>query len=479
LTVPVRRLSIIILFLLFIGLIGVGMLSPVRAVSTSPVLVENFVNNSFNHSVWQTEVVGSGPNITVSNDQLIITLPSNSTSTPLYASFGAALVNNCPLQGDFDMQIGFHLLSWPHNSGARSGLGSILILSGPGSVSSNQYAVERDSFAQANDFPHNESYLTQFQDGVQGFTPTNTLSGMLRLTRTGGTASGYYLNGGNWTLIHSGPVTTGEVGLSFGAWSDNTVFSHQFVEVAFDNFTLNTGQLVCPAITANPVSGPIGTQVIVTGANFPLPSSNYPGPSVEVTFDDLFLGTTVNRGGSFTFTLDVPTAQNGHHEIKAIDLSTGANATTPFQVTGGQSSLSLAITVGTVYFPRDRVVASVLVTSGGMPLSSSSLQLRLNLTNPDGTTLGLNVTALGSGLFRTSYLLPTTAQIGTYTITAAANAPSTGSSSSIASFEVKLPWLSSQGSTAAVAGIASAATAGVALVSWRKGYFRRSPQSQL
>ncbi len=462
------------LLLIVLVSFGVVFLLPLRPVSAAPVLVENFNGDSFDHSIWQTLVLGTGPSVTVANQSLIVNLPPNSLDDPTRSVFGAALVSGCTLQGDFDMQVGFQLEAWPSYNGVRTGLGSVFQLYGSGSEYSNHYAIERDSFALTRDFPNNQSYVTDLLDGVQGFVPANDLGGMLRVTRSGSTATGYYLNAGNWLTVHSGPMTTTNVGFGFGAWSHNYAFSQQQVKVSFTNFTLTSGRLDCPTLTASPPTGPIGTQVTVTGIRFPLPPANYDAPSVEVTFDDMFLGSTTNNGGSFAFTFDVPTAQPGIHEIKATDFSTGTNATTTFRVILARSPLSVSLSVGTVYFPGDTVVASVLVTSAGMPLSSSGLQLHLNLTRADFSNIALNVTSIGSGLFRASYSLPKTAQIGTYSLLASANIPALGSGSALGTFEVKLPWLSSQGSTAAIAGVASVATIGVALVSWRKGYFKRS-----
>jgi hypothetical protein len=200
-----------------------------------------------------------------------------------------------------------------------------------------------------------------------------------------------------------------------------------------------------------------------------------PTPGVEVTFDDMFIGIKSVTDGNFTFTMNVPTAQLGRHQIKAMDQFGNVIAGADFIVTpSGPSSLAVMLTVGTVYFPGDTVAASLLATSNGTPLSSSSLRLHLNLTKPDNSNVGLNVTSIGAGLFRASYSLPKTAQIGTYSLIATANDPVIGNSSAIAVFEVKLPWLSSQTSTVTVAGLASVATVGMALLSWRKGYFKRS-----
>jgi YVTN family beta-propeller protein len=222
-----------------------------------------------------------------------------------------------------------------------------------------------------------------------------------------------------------------------------------------------------PSLQINPSTGPVGTKVLVQGTNIPV-------SAVEITFDDVFIGTTVVSNSSFSFTLDVPQAQLGIHQIKAVDQFGAVAASTNFVVSpSGPPSLAVTLTVGTVYFPGDTVVASVLVTFNGTPLSASGLRLSMNLTRPDNSNIVLNVTAIGSGLFRASYPLPKTAQVGTYSIIAIATDPTVANGSALASFEVKLPWLSSQTSTLTVAGLAAAATVGVALVSWRKGFFKK------
>lgn len=422
-------------------------------------------------------MLGTGPSIAVVNQRLEIALSASSLDDPTRGLFGAGLVSGCQLQGGFDMQVGFQLLVWPTSSGVRTGLGSLFQLYGTGAAYSNHYAVERDSFASHNDYPNGESYVTDLLDAVQGFVPTNDTMGMLRITRSGGTANAYYLNSGSWALVHSGPITTTDVGFGFAIWSHNYAFAHQPVKVAFENFTLNSGQLLCPSITLSPSNGPVGTRVTVQGSGFPTAQGNPIGIStVVVSFDDITLGSTTDNGGSFLFTLDVPEAQPGLHQVKAIDFATQKNATANFLVTLAPTALAVSLSVGTIYFPGDTAVTSLLVTSSGVPVSQSALQLNLTLTRPDNSKVILNETSIGIGLFRVSYLVPKTALIGTYSILAVAHDPGVGDGSALASFEVKLPWLAAQGQTIAAAGIASLATVGIAIFSWRKGYLRRSPK---
>jgi hypothetical protein len=151
----------------------------------------------------------------------------------------------------------------------------------------------------------------------------------------------------------------------------------------------------------------------------------------------------------------------------------------PFQVVVNPVAPAVSLTVGTVYFPGDSAVVSILVTSGGIPVSSSGLQLSLTLTRPNSSPIILPTKPVGGGIFRASYLVPKNATIGTYTLVATAHMPAMGDGSALGSFEVRLPWLSSGTQTAAATiGITSLALVGVALVSWRQGYFRKSSKEK-
>jgi len=461
--------TVTFLILLAYGIMAItssSLVVPVAMQSTGPT------SNPFSSSTWRPQIEGTGPNATVVGQNLTVIIPPGSFNDPIRGAFGGALVSTCSLQGDFDIQVSFELQTWPQFNGVRVGLGSIFQQSGPGSLPANHYAVERDSFGAIGDFAYNQSYSTDLLDGPQGFVHANDLSGTLRIARNGGAATGYFLKNGTWTVIHSGPMTTSQVSVSVGAWSHDYAFSHQLVKVAIGQFILNAGDLSCPTIQASPTMGPPGTRVVLSGSNFPAEASS---PStVTVTFDNMFLGTMSDASGTFSFIFDVPLAQQGQHQINAVDSATGTNASTTFTVTALASSLSVSLSTGSVYFPGDKAVVTALVTSGGVPVGSSGLQLTLVLTQPDNSKIVLNITSLGSGLFKTSYSLSKSALLGTYTVVATAHLSGVPDGTSIVSFEVKLPWLSSQGQTAIVGGgIATVGAVGVALVSWRKGYFRK------
>ncbi|MBI4200371.1 MAG: IPT/TIG domain-containing protein [Chloroflexi bacterium] len=83
-------------------------------------------------------------------------------------------------------------------------------------------------------------------------------------------------------------------------------------------FTVQT-----PAIALNPTSGPVGTQVTVTGSNF---AANE--PSIGIFFDGVLAatGTTAAADGSWTANFTVPSVANGPHAVDAAGSVTPASA---------------------------------------------------------------------------------------------------------------------------------------------------------
>lgn len=445
-----------------LGLLTIGLL-PVHS-SNGPILTENFNNNAFDPQYWHTMQLGNGPSVTVANHRLEITIPSTSTNDPILGVFAAGLSSNCALKGDFDMQVRFQLLVWPSANGVRVGTGSNLL------------QVERISFGLPNDARDQprEVYLTHLQDGPLGVTPTADLQGTLRIVRTGNTATGYHSTGSTWTLIHTGPVDSADVNFGFSSWSHDLYFAKQNVKVAFDNFTLTSGQLLCPQISLTPTSGPVGTKVSVHGSGFPTLSTSFASiPSVEVTFDDMFLGTTTNKAGSIDFVFDVPDAQIGPHLVKTIDFLTNTTAIATFQVTPEATShtqnISLELAVGTLYFPGDKASITGLTAIEGTPANPAGTTIQMTLYTPGNKSIDLKVQWTGAGLFKASYSIPATASQGTYTVIAKIHSPNNGNISALGSFEVKQSWLAQNSQSITIGTVASLGVLGTALVVWRKG----------
>ncbi len=250
------------------------------------------------------------------------------------------------------------------------------------------------------------------------------------------------------------------------------------MKIAFDNFTLSNGKLLCPSITLNPLNGTIGTKVTVQGSGFPAPRSGYAQiTSVDVSFDDMFLGFTTVTNGNFTFTFSIPLAQSGTHLVKAQDALTGTLETAPFQVLSTSTqTLALSITTGTIYFPGDTAIVFGVLTTGGTAQTPPTLQLQLTLYKPDGTHIQLNATSTVPGLFQAKYSIPKTGSLGTYTIVCTAQTTELGNGTALAGFEVKSTWLSQQGPLA-VSALAVAGLGTVALVAWKKPFRNRNEPS--
>jgi YVTN family beta-propeller protein len=230
-----------------------------------------------------------------------------------------------------------------------------------------------------------------------------------------------------------------------------------------------SGQSLCPSLNVSPRSGPIGTKVRVQVSGFP--ASNVGPGQVIMNFDDMLLGIATNTSGNFSFTFNVPDAQPGLHLVKAIDEFTGTSVAANFTVTR-VDTLSINVDVGTLYFPGDAATIYTLATLSGTPLNSSTLQLRLTLTTPDGSNVTLSNVFVGGGLFKATYTVPKAGPIGTYAIVAKAHVANVQDASALTAFEVKPTWLSAQGSGLTATALALTGVVAVTALVWRKGVFR-------
>lgn len=139
---------------------------------------------------------------------------------------GTGLETLCTLSGDFDVSVDFYLTTWPinNNHGVR-------ILARELNASINRSSGGGEFYA--------------WTPGGQG-SNTSDLSGSLRITRTGGNASGYYLQNGNWVLLGTSPVSTQpthfdiDLGTNFEG-TPTTI-------AAYDNFKVTKGVIGCPAV---------------------------------------------------------------------------------------------------------------------------------------------------------------------------------------------------------------------------------------
>ena len=186
---------------------------------------------SFTAGDWSFIVQGQGPTAVIDETRLTMTLPADSSQSPLSGIIQAGAASRCQVRGDFDMSIRFRLNVWPANSGVQ-------VLLGDGQL---QDIVARSSEPSGA----LETYLAFFPPYAASVSTTDT-SGKLRLARTGATVSGYYLTDDGWVRLLTGPAQTGDAYIVFFAWSNDSRFQHQEVQATFSDFRLAQGQLICP-----------------------------------------------------------------------------------------------------------------------------------------------------------------------------------------------------------------------------------------
>jgi hypothetical protein len=158
--------------------------------------------------------------------------------------------------------------------------------------------------------------------------------------------------------------------------------------------------------TLNPLSttsGPAGTQVTVSGVNFP-------AGSITITFDGTSLpltGSTQTSGGSFASVITIPAdASPGAHTITVIVGSTSVSAT--FTVTAS-ASINLSTASGQ---PGDDIV----ISGSGFP-ANTALVFKFDTTT---VTASGHLSTQPNGSFLSTITVPSNASDGAHTITVSA-----------------------------------------------------------
>jgi uncharacterized repeat protein (TIGR01451 family) len=210
------------------------------------VMDDNFDDNSLDVNRWDV-LAPPGGSIVEQNHRLEITVPSG------FLGQGWGLRSRCSLEGDFDVQVDFAILDWPpgnlyvlrlgaHDLGPETG---IVRVSTP---SDSVYALLLDP------------------SGVPAFSASTTdQSGSLRLVRSGSTLSGYYRQGDAWVLLGSGATSENPDSARLNIDSSSETPGAPPGRIAFDNFKVNAGNVVCPS------PPPEGADLAITMTDSPDP----------------------------------------------------------------------------------------------------------------------------------------------------------------------------------------------------------------
>lgn len=151
-------------------------------------------------------------------------------------------------------------------------------------------------------------------------------------------------------------------------------------------------------ITLSPDSGPVGTEVEVSGSGFAANSD------VTITFDATQVATTTtDDDGNFTVTFTVPSATAGAHTVTATDAA-GNSASATFTV---ESDVTISPTSG----PVGTVVS---VTGSGF---AANTVITITFDGAEVTTAPPTVTTDANGAFTASFKVPS-AKRGAHTVKA-------------------------------------------------------------
>ena len=130
------------------------------------------------------------------------------------------------LRGDFDVQVDYRLLDWPPSNGVHLGFGT-----------GWPQAVGRQNLGR-------ELVFAWFPPSIVN-EPFDDLAGSLRLVRRGGFITGYMRHDGSRLKLLDAPSPHTQTTIQLSVSAVAGEFGHEHVKVAFDNFRINAGRLVC------------------------------------------------------------------------------------------------------------------------------------------------------------------------------------------------------------------------------------------
>ncbi|NIM47740.1 MAG: hypothetical protein GTO22_00495 [Gemmatimonadales bacterium] len=155
------------------------------------------------------------------------------------------------LGGSFDIQADYELLNWPAHSGGTVGLLAMF----PDDVEWD-WVLRTSGRNPVGD--QDELYLanvrTRYECICDGRTPTSDTSGRFRLTRDDDSLLTFYFwssDTADWVPIYTRAVPSDDVRIRLTCWGPVT--APEGVAVAFDNFQVNSGEIIVGGVVIEDV----------------------------------------------------------------------------------------------------------------------------------------------------------------------------------------------------------------------------------
>jgi TolB protein len=198
---------------------------------------EDFGDGIVDSGLWHT-ISDSGGSISEVNGRLEAFISHDADpSIHNYNQVDEHIGSQCMLNGDFDFQVDYQLVTWPPHSGFFAMLNAIFA----------DGAIARTSAPW--DPPYDESYNSWTNGATFTSDAVNTTdqSGQMRLVRQSGVLRGYERASAAdpWTLVHTGDAG-GNAVAAIGLWAPGNTFAHVDGLVAYDNVRFNSGVFTCP-----------------------------------------------------------------------------------------------------------------------------------------------------------------------------------------------------------------------------------------
>jgi dipeptidyl aminopeptidase/acylaminoacyl peptidase len=202
-----------------------------RPISTWPSapLTDGFEDGVRDASLWHA-IVDPGSTVAEANGRLELSIAADAVPGGPWNQVDAHYGAQCSLPGDFDFQVDYELLQWPAASGVFAGLHAFFAGAGVSRISS---AVQDD--------------YTAWSGSTFTGVPTADLAGSMRLVRSGSVLTASVRSpGGDWATLLSAPADPTAAVAGMGLTAIGPQFAHVATAAAYDNFRLNSGELVCP-----------------------------------------------------------------------------------------------------------------------------------------------------------------------------------------------------------------------------------------
>jgi TolB protein len=202
-------------------------------ISTPPTFTDSFSDGRAD-PFWYVGGFGTGYLSVEINGRLEQSLAADATPDPGTGFLFATYYSHCQMVGNFDERVSYTLLDWPSQNSASAALKSNIF--GGGDTG--------DAFRQS--VPWGELYSSYIPPSFSSILTTDQ-SGALRVVRHGSITTTYYRSGHSWIEIGSGLSIPGPSNPAINLEVDGVSFAHQFVRVAWTNFTATADAWTCPS----------------------------------------------------------------------------------------------------------------------------------------------------------------------------------------------------------------------------------------